>query len=102
MNIVVTIPKGWFKRVSYRRKGFIHLKRKPKSLERGDRVYICYEGKVDHYYDFKGYDEDARQESLREGDGKFYLDFSSYHKLKRAVKKKGFRGFRYWSSQRDA
>ena len=83
---------AWLSVCRDRRKGYFRLKRKPKFLERGDRVYICYEGRVDHYYDFKHYDKDSRRES---GYSDFFLDFASYHKLKRAVRMKGFRGFRY-------
>lgn len=88
-DIVVTVPKGYFKEARYTKDYFTFGgTRKPKRLKYRDRIYIAYEGRIEEFYTFEGYDEEFDHLEVQ-----FY--FGDRRQLVKPFPCKGFQGFRY-------
>ncbi len=86
-DIVVTVPKGYFKNERYEKAWFGLGGHKPKRLKWKDRIYILYEGLIEEFYLFCGY-------SI-EDDDNYEFDLGRHRRLVRPFPCKGFQGFRY-------
>ena len=88
-DIVVTVPKGYFEGERYQKDTFTFSStRKPKRLKPNDRIYIVYEGLIEEFYPFEGYESEPDDDYFE-----FYL--GGRRRLFKAFPCKGFRGFRY-------
>ena len=88
-DIVVTVPKGYFKEGRYQKDSFMFSgTRKPKRLKLRERIYIAYEGVIEEFYSFMGYLSEPDDDYFE-----FYL--GDVRKLYRPFPCKGFQGFRY-------
>lgn len=85
-DIVVTVPKGYFRDEGRYEKAFFTLGgRRPKRLKWNDRIYIAYEGFIEEFYEFWGYNPGPDVE----------FEFGNQRELSRPFPCKGFQGFRY-------
>ena len=109
MDILVTVPKkeaenirkedAWIKEQgSSKVTQFWSMKRLPKSLEKGDRVYFVQDGAVRYYHDVLDISRSPSQECQVTGrtwTGPAIILKCPEVTLKTPIPQKGFQGFRY-------
>ena len=111
MDIVVTVPKSelaniakeevWAKEQGSTDKSgaycFWKVRCEPKKLERGDRVYFIHDGQIVNYNEFWYYEEDGVfcEVTKRYWEGPLLVMKLPSVPLKKPVRMKGFRGFKY-------
>jgi len=111
MDIIVTVPKReiinveaeekWAHELSDKDREFAFcfwsLKRQPKKLEPGDRVYFVHNGQIVNYNEFTRYQEDDEycEVTDRWWNGPMLVMKIPSIPLKHPVPMKGFQGFRY-------
>lgn len=84
-DIVVTVPKGYFRNERYEKDCFTLGGHRPIRLNWKDRIYIVYEGLIEEFYYFCGYGTGP--------DVEFQL--TNRRELYRPFPCRGFQGFRY-------